>query len=576
MNQAKQPLAGPHIRTDLTTPTVMLDVVIALLPVMVVAVIFFGPDALIVIALACASACLTEWVIRSRKLTPAALVGDGSAAVTGILLGLTLSPVVPWWMPVVGGVLAIAVGKQLFGGLGKNVFNPALVARAILLLTWPIPNSRFVTPFDGVTAATPLATGVARLWDLAVGSVPGAIGETSALAILLGGAYLLYRGHIDWRIPSAVIAAALVVAWMVGRHPLFEVLAGGLMLAAVFMATDIVTSPVTRTGRILFGLLIGALTIVIRHFTIFPEGVFFAVLLANACVPLLDRYTVGLRFGETGSARPVRTAVSVVLVLVMSGGAVVGLASAMSELAVTRTAAARATELRVVLPAAEAFEEREIAGRTVFVGLAAGREIGAAFFWSETGFRAPITLLVGVGDDGALTGVVVTDHAETPGMGSQVAVREFLGQFDGKTHEDDIALERDVSGITGATISARAVTAGIRNAVAFYAAAVLGIVNDEIKINLADIPDGVYIGTAEGFLGPITVEVTVAGGRIEAITVKSHFDTPAFAYPAFEFVTDQIIAAQELEVDVVSGATVSSQGLMRAVEEALRTAGAGQ
>ncbi len=568
MKNKEMPLVGPHIRTCLTIPRVMLDVILALVPVMALAIVFFGPGALLVMALATISSCLTEWVIISRRMSPTALWGDGSAAVTGLLLGMTLSPLAPWWIPVLGGFLAIAVGKQLFGGLGRNVFNPALVARAILLLGWTGPNVHFAVPYEGTTGATPLFTGAAGLWDLAMGAVPGAIGETSAIAILVGGAYLLYRGHIDWRIPSGVIAGAFVASWMMGTDPLYGILAGGLMLAAVFMATDMVTSPVTRMGRILFGVVVGGLTIVIRHYSVFPEGVTFAVLAGNALVPLIDRHTMGLRFGEAPSSKPLQAAVTAVLVTALAGGALLGVAALGQELGQERAQLAMASTLVQVLPAAETFEEREIEGRQVFIGLAGGQEVGAVLFWSERGFNGPVTLLIGIDTTGEVTGVVVIDHDEDPGLGSRVTESGFLPQFVGKTRDHDIALGRDVESITGATISSRTVASAIRNALSFHAAAILGMGDDD-EFDLSRVVDGVYTGSAEGFMGPVTVEVTVAGGRIESIVVKSHSDTPNIAGPAFEELSGLIVAEQSLAVDAVSGATVSSQALVDAVRNAL-------
>lgn len=298
--------SSPHLRAPETVQSIMLDVLTALFPVSLAGVLLFGYSALITILLATFTAMLVEaLVLRSRNI-----LGDGSAAVTGLLLALTLPPAPPWWLVVFGSAIAILIGKHVFGGLGNNLFNPALVGRAVLTVSFAGHMTAWLAPgVDGVSTATPLAGGSASLLDLFTGTIPGSIGETSALALLLGALWLFYRGHISWHIPGSYIATVFVMgairtgagfsspAQMLSSG-LFHVMAGGLLLAAFFMATDYVTSPVTREGKIIFGVGLGIITMAIRFYGGYPEGVTFAILLMNGASPLIDNLTVPTKFGE--------------------------------------------------------------------------------------------------------------------------------------------------------------------------------------------------------------------------------------------------------------------------------------
>ncbi|HHY37567.1 MAG TPA: RnfABCDGE type electron transport complex subunit D, partial [Clostridia bacterium] len=240
-------------------------------------------------------------------------VGDWSAAVTGLLLAFNIPVTAPLWLPVVGSAFAIIIVKQLFGGLGQNFVNPALAARAMLMAAWPAHMTSWVTPFDAVSTATPLATLVPKAgeataalpsyWNMFVGNIPGCLGETSALAILAGGAYLLLRGVIDWRIPVGFIGTVAVLTWIIGPKgiftgdPLAHILAGGLMLGAFFMATDYVTSPVTRKGRLIMGIGCGIITVLIRIYGSYPEGVSYSILIMNIATPLIDKFVQPRVFG---------------------------------------------------------------------------------------------------------------------------------------------------------------------------------------------------------------------------------------------------------------------------------------
>lgn len=295
--------SSPHLRTPESIRSVMTDVLVALFPAALAGVIFFGWQALVTIVLGMLSAMITEAVILREKN----IFGDGSAAVTGLLLAMVLPPAPPWWLPVLGGVLAIVIGKQVFGGIGNNIFNPALVARAILMISWANHMTGWLRPIDLATAATPLAGASTSFMNLFIGAIPGSLGETSAFALLLGAAWLFYKGHIDWRIPGGYIGTVFLLGILLdGRGSmiatgLFHVLAGGVMLGALFMATDMVTSPVTPRGRLIFGIGCGLITMLVRLYGNYPEGVTYAILLMNAVTPLIDNYTLPRKFGEVAN-----------------------------------------------------------------------------------------------------------------------------------------------------------------------------------------------------------------------------------------------------------------------------------
>lgn len=299
--------SSPHIRSGFRTNKIMLDVIIALIPALVVGVVVLGLRALLVVAVSVVSAVAFEalWcLITKRKLT----IIDGSAGVTGLLLAMTLPVTVPIWQILVGNFFAIIIIKALFGGLGQNIFNPALAARAFMMFIYPLGITRY-EGLDGVTSATPLhhmvmpAVPSESLLDMFLGRCPGSIGEISALALLLGGVYLCVKKVISPRIPLAYIGTLAVLSLIFYKTDnaliwsAYSVLSGGLMLGAIFMATDYVTSPVTHLGQILYGVGCGALTLVFRYFGLYPEGVTYAILLMNAVAWFIDRYTGFARFG---------------------------------------------------------------------------------------------------------------------------------------------------------------------------------------------------------------------------------------------------------------------------------------
>ena len=307
--------SSPHIRGNFRTNRIMLDVVLALLPALGVGVWMLGIRALMVTLVCVAGAVAAEFlyslITRTRNTTL-----DCSAMVTGLLLAMTLPHTVPYWQAALGSVFAIIVVKALCGGLGQNIFNPALAARAFLMFIYPVGLTRYVSlGVDAVASATPLhhmvmpSLPTESLLDMFLGRCPGSIGELSALALLIGGAYLVIRKVISVRIPLAYLGTVAVITLIFPKagNPvewmLYSLLSGGVMLGAIFMATDYATSPATAWGQIIFGIGCGALTVVFRYFGIFPEGVTYAILLMNALVWVIDRYTAPRRFGVKKGGR---------------------------------------------------------------------------------------------------------------------------------------------------------------------------------------------------------------------------------------------------------------------------------
>lgn len=301
---------SPHIHTSRTTSGAMYHVIVALIPAILCSLYYFGLPALEVLLLSVLSCAVVEWAVTRFMLRRPCTLRDGSAMLTGVLLALNLPSGLPWWMVIIGAVVAVGIAKMAFGGLGCNVFNPALVGRVFLLISfpvamtaWPLPDPGFGDA-DGVTGATilgQLKMGLVSpdelpLMSMFAGNVGGSMGEVSAAALLLGFVYLLAFRVIKWYIPVAVAAGVIVVDLAAGFPPLVDLLSGGLILGAVFMATDYVTSPMTRRGMLLYGFMIGVITVVIRRWGIYPEGMSFAILIMNGFTPLLNRYMRPERF----------------------------------------------------------------------------------------------------------------------------------------------------------------------------------------------------------------------------------------------------------------------------------------
>jgi len=302
---------SPHIHKEESVSRIMWTVVLATIPAGIAGVVIFGLSALWVILAAVIAAVATEAgfeILTRKKIT----VMDGSAVITGILLAYNLPSNVPLWLPVVGAVFSIAIGKQVFGGLGQNIFNPALVGRVFLMASWPKYMTTFVRPFsyDAVTSATPLAAlkegkVIEHLsyLDLFLGKHGGCIGEVCILALLIGSAILLYKGYISWQIPAVYIFTTALFTYIFGAGQLFygdwlfHILSGGLVLGAFFMATDYVATPLTARGQVIFGFGCGLLTAVIRLWGGYPEGASYAILMMNAATPFIDRYTKNRIYG---------------------------------------------------------------------------------------------------------------------------------------------------------------------------------------------------------------------------------------------------------------------------------------
>ena len=308
----KQPLtisSSPHLHSGAKTRNIMLDVLVALLPAVFASVWIFGWRSLM-IEIICVGACIAAEYLSRIVLKRAQSVGDLSCVVTGLLLAFNLPVSIELWQAALGSVVAIVVAKQLFGGLGQNFVNPALVGRIVLMASFPEAMNTWASPLqwqsaDAVSAATPLgvlASGgdpsAYSISQLFFGIRPGCLGETCAMALLLGGVYLVIRRVITPTIPLVYIGTVFVMMWILGENPMYQILSGGLMLGAIFMATDYVTSPITKAGKVIFAIGCGLLTVLIRQYGSLPEGVSFAIVIMNILVPLIERATRPMPFGE--------------------------------------------------------------------------------------------------------------------------------------------------------------------------------------------------------------------------------------------------------------------------------------
>jgi electron transport complex protein RnfD len=311
--------ASPHVFHGMNTPSMMYGVCVALIPAVIASVIFFRWKA-VSLMIACISACVLSEVLFKKFRNKKVSIDDGSALVTGLLLAMVIPPDLPLWMAILASVFAIGIGKEIFGGLGYNIFNPALLGRAFLSAAFPVDMTIYSAPIfksmatgvsniDATTCATPLGLMkfegiITDTWSLFIGNVAGSIGETSALALLIGGGYLLIKRYADWRIPAGFIGAVCVLAGILHlvspeEYPgiLFHLLAGGIIIGALFMATDPVTSPTTKLGRWIFGIGCGLLVITIRTWSGQPGGVMYAILLMNGLTPVINIITKPKRYG---------------------------------------------------------------------------------------------------------------------------------------------------------------------------------------------------------------------------------------------------------------------------------------
>jgi electron transport complex protein RnfD len=318
---------SPHIHSEDTVQKLMYGVIISLIPALAISFFVFGINSLYVMSLSVAFCIATEYLLTKYLLKQEPTIMDGSAVITGILLGFNVPSSLPWWALLIGSIVAIGVGKTAFGGLGNNPFNPALVGRVFLLISfpvqmtsWPIPFASRLQFFDAATGATPLAiikegvdagkpiselmSEIPSYLSLLLGDLGGCIGEISAIGLIIGFIYMLWKKIITWHIPVAMLATIFVftgILWMINPEkyidPVFHLLTGGVLLGAFYMATDYVTSPMTVKGMLIYGIGIGFITVVIRVFGSYPEGVSFAILIMNGFVPLMNKYIKPKRFG---------------------------------------------------------------------------------------------------------------------------------------------------------------------------------------------------------------------------------------------------------------------------------------
>ncbi len=315
---------SPHVHADDSTRKIMYRVVYALIPALLWSVFVFGLDALRVTLIAVAACLAFEYIIQKYLLKVTPSITDGSALITGILIAFNVPSGIPWWIIIIGSLAAVGIGKLSFGGLGNNIFNPALVGRVFLLISFPVQMTSWPvnhrSGIDAVTSATPLgiikegilnSTPISEIahklpsaMDMLFGNIGGSLGEISALLLIIGGLYMLFTKTITWHIPVSIIATVALVAtifWLINPNeyinPVYHVLSGGLMLGAIFMATDMVTSPMNPKGQLIYGVGIGIITISIRLWGAYPEGISFAILIMNAVTPLINTYVKPKRFG---------------------------------------------------------------------------------------------------------------------------------------------------------------------------------------------------------------------------------------------------------------------------------------
>ncbi len=327
MNKILTVSPSPHVHSGDSTKKIMYRVIYALIPIILWSVFVFGLDALRVGTIAIISCLAFEYLIQKYLMKVKPTVTDGSALVTGILLAFNVPANIPWWIIVIGALVAIGIGKLSFGGLGSNIFNPALVGRVFLLISFPVQMTSWpvnkLSEIDATTSATPLGLikegiangtpisqieGLPNMGDMMLGIGGGSLGEISALLIILGGFYLIWKKVITWHIPMSIIVTVIFISgifWIINPemyiNPIYHIVTGGLILGAVFMATDMVTSPMTPKGQIIYGIGIGIITICIRMFGAYPEGISFAILIMNAVTPLINTYVKPKRFGGNRS-----------------------------------------------------------------------------------------------------------------------------------------------------------------------------------------------------------------------------------------------------------------------------------
>lgn len=510
--------SSPHTRSSLSTSRVMIDVIISLIPASVVGVIRFGPHALLILIAAIVSAVATEYVfdvVAKRGMT----INDFSAVVTGLLLGLCLSPTVPLYIPVLGSIFAILFVKCFFGGLGKNFMNPALAGRCFLLISFGSVMTTYVRP-DAVSSATPLADLVnGRTVDLTkmfLGTSTGVIGS-SAAALLIGGVYLIAIEAIAWEIPAAAFASFILFISLFGGHgfePRFiaaHILGGSLIMSALYMASDPVTSPSTSLGQLIYGALVGILTGVFRLFATAEDSGSYAVIISNLVTPMIDEFVVPVPFGfrksrkkeeerpfGIGMARP---ALNLLLITLAAGIGLAGVYNMTKKTIADQKDNSRLMSYQEVLPQAEKLESNEALSSIVesFGGSVYGSDFGRTYIneavvgldadgktvgyvvnvTSADGFDGNITMSVGILEDGTVNAVAFNELNETAGMGMRAAEPEFKSQFEGRKVPAFIlnkaggsTAEDQIDSISGASVTSGAVVNAVNAALDFISGSV--------------------------------------------------------------------------------------------------------
>lgn len=519
MEQTFKISSSPHVRDSKTTSGIMLDVVIALLPASVFGVYNFGLRAFVLILTCVVSCMLFEWAAE-MLLHRASTVGDFSAMVTGLLLALNLSPDVPVWMAILGSAFAIIIVKQLFGGLGQNFMNPALGARCFLLISFTGQMTTFT--YDGMTTATPLAVlksgGTVDVMDMFLGRVAGTIGEVSTAAILIGALYLVLRKVISLIIPLTYIGTFTVCIFIyslstgIGFEPLYiaaHLCGGGLMLGAFFMATDYVTSPITKKGKWLYGIVLGILTFLLRIYGASAEGVSYAIILSNLLVPLIEKITQPKSFGKGAELQKINgvTAVEIrkvnklsvliatiaIFVITFISGVALAYVHKITEKPIENAKQeAKEASYQEVFSAADSFETDEDFDREQAKALlseaayqadideiviakdASGDLLGYVLVvTSHEAYDGDLQLAFGITKDGVINGISFLSISETVGLGMKADTDSFKEQFAGKTVESfrytKTAAQSDdeIEAISGATVTTNAVVEAV-NAGLYY------------------------------------------------------------------------------------------------------------
>ena len=507
--------SSPHTRDKWTTPYIMRVVILSLMPATCVGIIAYGWQAAAIVALAVASAVLTEWLLCKLCKKPST-IWDGSAAVTGLLLGLSLGPRTALYLPVIGSVFAIAVVKFAFGGLGKNFINPALAARCFLLISFA--NAMAIKPvLDAVSSATPMGMlrdgGTVDITRMFLGTTDGVIGSSVA-ALALGGLILWSMDIIHGQICFSVLGGFALFIGLFGGHGfdiryiLAHICGGGVVMGAFFMATDYVTSPVSRLGQFIYGCLIGVLGGVFRLYGNTADSFSYAIVIGNVCTPLIDTYIVQkpLAYRKIGKTRRVhhepfripKPVIALAIIAAAAGLALSGVYSMTKPVIEDQELQAKAAAYKAVCPDAESFEALEAADKAIqeteggnwkggnakvnefFVGKdAKGNVAGYAVSVTAKGFGGNVTMAIGLNPDGTIRKISFTELTETAGLGMRADEDVFKNQFEGKGGtlnlvKGDASGANDISAISGATVTSTAVINGVNTGLDFFETVVKG------------------------------------------------------------------------------------------------------